>query len=130
MDNTPDAGAEVRRLESLLDAARLLNATLELKELTEIILDVVRAEVPVDRISVFVVDRGRNTLHSLVARKSKILKSRCPWAPEQPEQWQRRARSWISPMLTPIPGLNRASIKFSSTVRETFSPCPSITAKV
>src|SRR5437773_1056986 len=69
MDNTPDAGAEVRRLESLLDAARLLNSTLELKELTEIILDVVRAEVPVDRISVFVVDRGRNTLHSLVAQE-------------------------------------------------------------
>src|SRR5437016_13448630 len=69
MDNTPDAGAEVRRLESLLDAARLLNSTLELKELTEIILAVVRAEVPVDRISVFVVDRGGNTLHSLVAQE-------------------------------------------------------------
>src|SRR5438876_900993 len=69
MDNTPDTGAEVRRLETLLDAARLLNSTLELKELTQIILDVVRAEVPVDRISVFVVDRGRNTLHSLVAQE-------------------------------------------------------------
>src|SRR5437879_6855920 len=69
MDNTPDAGAEVRRLESLLDAARLLNSALELKELTEIILDVVRAEVPVDRISVLVVDRGRNALHSMVAQE-------------------------------------------------------------
>src|SRR5437867_13077231 len=68
MENTPDTGAEVRRLETLLDAARLLNSTLELKELTQIILDVVRAEVPVERLSVFVVDRGKNTLHSLVAQ--------------------------------------------------------------
>src|SRR5215510_12858049 len=69
MENMPDVGAEVRRLETLLDAARLLNSTLELKELTQIILDVVRAEVPVDRVSVFVVDRGRNGLHSLVAQE-------------------------------------------------------------
>ncbi len=78
MDNTPDAGAEVRRLETLLDAARLLNSTLELKELTQIILDVVRAEVPVDRISVFVVDRGRNSLHSLVAQEVKDFEITLP----------------------------------------------------
>ncbi len=69
MNNTPDTSVELRRLQTLLDAARLLNSTLELKELTQIILDVVRAEVPVDRVSVFVVDRGRNGLHSLVAQE-------------------------------------------------------------
>ena len=69
MNTSPDRGGEVRRLQTLLDAARLLNSTLELKELTQIILDVVRAEVPVNRISVFVVDRGRNLLHSLVAQE-------------------------------------------------------------
>jgi len=69
VNNTPDTGVELRRLQTLLDAARLLNSTLELKELTQIILDVVRAEVPVDRISVFVVDRGRNTLYSIVAQE-------------------------------------------------------------
>src|SRR5947208_11011546 len=68
MENTPDTGAEVRRLETLLDAARLLNSTLELKEVTQIILDVVRAEVPVERLSVFVVDRQQKMLHSLVAQ--------------------------------------------------------------
>src|SRR5437899_4603638 len=69
MNTSPDRGGEGRRLQTLLDAARLLNSTLELKELTQIILDVVRAEVPVNRISVFVVDRGRNVLHSLVAQE-------------------------------------------------------------
>ena len=69
MNTSPGRGGEVRRLQTLLDAARLLNSTLELKELTQIILDVVRAEVPVNRISVFVVDRGRNVLHSLVAQE-------------------------------------------------------------
>src|SRR5438034_10080555 len=78
MDTTPEAGAEVRRLETLLDAARLLNSTLELKELTQIILDVVRAEVPVDRISVFVADRGRNSLHSLVAQGVKDFEITLP----------------------------------------------------
>ena len=69
MKDTQEAGPDVRRLQTLLDAARLLNSTLELKELTQIILDVVRAEVPVDRLSVFVVDRGKNSLHSLVAQQ-------------------------------------------------------------
>ena len=69
MNNTRDTGVELRRLQTLLDAARLLNSTLELKELTQIILDVVRTEVPVDRVSVFVVDRARNGLYSLVAQE-------------------------------------------------------------
>src|SRR5437667_4960472 len=69
VNNTRDTGVELRRLQTLLDAARLLNSTLELKELTQIILDVVRTEVPVDRVSVFVVDRARNGLYSLVAQE-------------------------------------------------------------
>ena len=60
---------EIQRLQILLDAARLLNSTLELNELTRIILEVVRSEVPVERVTVFVVDRARKTLHSLVAQE-------------------------------------------------------------
>src|SRR5262249_55298145 len=67
MDQTPNS-KELHRLETMLDAARLLNSTLELKEITQIILHVVRAEVPVERLSVFVVDRARNSIHSLVAQ--------------------------------------------------------------
>src|SRR2546422_2357175 len=61
-------GLELHLLQTLLEAAGLLNSTLELKDLTQIILDVVRAEVPVERVSVFVVDRTRNSVHTLVAQ--------------------------------------------------------------
>jgi GAF domain-containing protein len=62
------SGNEIQRLQTLLETVRLLNSTLELKELTGIILEVVRAEIAVERISVFVVDRSRNTLHALVTQ--------------------------------------------------------------
>ncbi len=67
-DTRKNATAKIQRLEALLDAARLLNSTLELKELTGIILEVVRAQVPVERVTVFVVDRAPKMLHSLVAQ--------------------------------------------------------------
>ncbi len=67
MRETPGSGLERHQLRALLDAARLLNSTLELKEVTQIIIDVVRAEVPVERLSLFVVDSRSNKLHSLVA---------------------------------------------------------------
>ncbi len=60
---------EIQRLQTLLETVRLLNSTLELEELTRIILEVVRAEIAVERISVFVVDRSRNTLRPLVAQE-------------------------------------------------------------
>jgi signal transduction protein with GAF and PtsI domain len=68
-EDMPDSKQELHRFQTLLDAARLLNSTLELKEVTQIILDVVRAEVEVERVSVFVVDRAGKTLHSLVAQE-------------------------------------------------------------
>ncbi len=58
----------VRRLERLLDASRLLNSTLELAELTEIVLRLVRDEVPVDRCTLFVVDRRQMLLRSFIAQ--------------------------------------------------------------
>jgi signal transduction histidine kinase len=60
---------EVHRLQTLLETVRLLNSTLELKELTRIILEVVRAEIAVERISVFQVDPARQTLRPLVAQE-------------------------------------------------------------
>ncbi len=58
----------VRRLERLLDASRLLNSTLELAELTEIVLRIVRDEVPVDRCTLFVLDRRQMLLRSFIAQ--------------------------------------------------------------
>src|SRR5438552_17536477 len=59
---------DIDRLQRTLDAARLLQSTLDLKQLTAIILEIVRNEIPVDRVTAFILDRKRNLLHSLVAQ--------------------------------------------------------------
>src|SRR5262245_1378764 len=67
--------ARNRRLERLLEASRLLNSTLEVEELTEIVLHIVQDEVPVDRCTLYVLDRRQNVLRSFVAQgidKSEI----------------------------------------------------------
>src|SRR5882672_1715271 len=58
----------VRRLEHLLDASRLLNSTLELAELTEIVLRILQDELPIERCTLFVVDWRRRLLRSLIAQ--------------------------------------------------------------
>src|SRR6266481_6670787 len=66
---TPDSSSEqVRRLQRLLDAAMLLNSTLALNDLTEIILEIVRADVPVERVTAFRVDQETQQVLSLVAQ--------------------------------------------------------------
>jgi GAF domain-containing protein len=60
---------ETHRLQALLETVRLLNSTLELKALTGIIMEVVRSEIAVERISVFIVDRATNTLQALIAQE-------------------------------------------------------------
>jgi C4-dicarboxylate-specific signal transduction histidine kinase len=59
----------VRRLERLLDASRLVNSTLEVHELMEIALRIVRYEIPVDRCTLFVVDRKQKVLRSFIAQR-------------------------------------------------------------
>src|SRR5438552_3710735 len=68
MRTETDNSTHVRRLERLLEASRLLNSTLELTELTEIVLRIVKDEVPVDRCTLFVIDRQRQALRSFVAQ--------------------------------------------------------------
>jgi signal transduction histidine kinase len=63
-----ETSIHVRRLERLLEASRLLNSTLELTELTEIVLRIVKDEVPVDRCTLFVIDRQRKALRSFMAQ--------------------------------------------------------------
>src|SRR5262245_1223651 len=67
--------AQNRRLERLLEASRLLNSTLEVEELTEIVLHIVQDEVPVDRCTLYVLHRRQNLLRSFIAQgvpKSEI----------------------------------------------------------
>src|SRR5262245_45877923 len=68
MDKDAPVLEYVRRLERLLEASRLLNSTLELGELMDITLRIVRDEVPVDRCTLFFVDRTKNVLRSFLAQ--------------------------------------------------------------
>jgi len=63
-----DVLRSVERLHRILEAAKLLNSTLDLEELTTIILRIVREEVGTDRGTVFVIDREHNQLRSIVAQ--------------------------------------------------------------
>src|SRR5439155_12955471 len=63
-----EAIRRIARLHRILEASKLLNSTLDLAELTGIILRIVRDEVNTDRGTVFVLERNRGVLHSLVAQ--------------------------------------------------------------
>ena len=73
MSSTPDLNEElsraVDRLTRIVDATKLLNSTLDLSELTRIILQIVRDEVGVERGTVFVVSEDGERLRSLVAQE-------------------------------------------------------------
>jgi sigma-B regulation protein RsbU (phosphoserine phosphatase) len=58
----------VERLHRILEAAKLLNSTLDINKLTRIILRIVREEVGIDRGTVFVVDKARKLVRSVVAQ--------------------------------------------------------------
>ncbi len=58
---------QVTQLSSLVEATRLLNSTLDLAELLELILKIARREVQADRGTVFLVDREHQELWSIVA---------------------------------------------------------------
>lgn len=69
MQSHQEAIRSVDRLRRILEAAKLLNSTLDLSELTRIILKIVREEVGIDRGTVFVFDRSRGQLRSIVAQE-------------------------------------------------------------
>src|SRR5688572_1650126 len=64
----PDASHDVRLLKRLLECTRLLNSTLDLRELTKIILGIIQNELDFERGTVFVLDSERQFLRSFVAQ--------------------------------------------------------------
>ena len=62
-----EAIRNVNRLRRILEATKLLNSTIDLAELTRIILKIVREEMHIDRATVYVVDRERRQIRSIVA---------------------------------------------------------------
>src|SRR5437667_10411261 len=63
-----EAASELRRLQRLLETSRLLNSTLELEELTEIVLQILQDELPIERCTLFALDRRNKLLRSVVAQ--------------------------------------------------------------
>ncbi len=63
-----EAIRNVGRLRRILEAVKLLNTTIDLAELTAIILKIVREEVGVDRATVFLVDGEHQEIRSVVAQ--------------------------------------------------------------
>jgi sigma-B regulation protein RsbU (phosphoserine phosphatase) len=64
---TQQKDKRINQLSLLFEATRLLNSTLDLAELLELILKIARAEVKADRGTVFLVDQRRHELWSIAA---------------------------------------------------------------
>ena len=70
---------QITQLSLLFEATRLLNSTLDLAELLELILKIARQEVKADRGSVFLVDGKQKELWSIVAFGLDHQEIRIPW---------------------------------------------------
>jgi sigma-B regulation protein RsbU (phosphoserine phosphatase) len=70
---------QITQLSLLFEATRLLNSTLDLAELLELILKIARQEVKADRGSVFLVDNKHKELWSIVAFGLDHQEIRIPW---------------------------------------------------
>jgi len=69
----------INQLSLLFDATRLLNSTLDLAELLELILKIARTEVKADRGTVFLVDQRRGELWSIAASGLEHQELRIPF---------------------------------------------------
>lgn len=65
--NAQEQKKQITQLSLLFEATRLLNSTLDLAELLDLILKIARQETLADRGSVFLVDKVHNQLWSIVA---------------------------------------------------------------
>jgi signal transduction histidine kinase len=64
-----EAASELRKFRRLLETSRLLNSTLELQELTEIVLRILYDELPIERCTLFILDRRQKSLRSVMAQE-------------------------------------------------------------
>jgi len=70
---------QIQQLSLLFEATRLLNSTLDLAELLELILRIARTEVKADRGTVFLVDKEKRELWSIVAQGLDRQEIRIPF---------------------------------------------------
>jgi GAF domain-containing protein len=72
------AGERGRRLEKLVEASRVINSTLELDRLLQLILDAATEGVGADRGTLYLVDRERGELWSKVLQGDELVEIRLP----------------------------------------------------
>jgi sigma-B regulation protein RsbU (phosphoserine phosphatase) len=70
---------QIQQLSLLFEATRLLNSTLDLAELLELILRIARTEVKADRGTVFLVEKQKKELWSIVAQGLESQEIRIPF---------------------------------------------------
>jgi serine phosphatase RsbU (regulator of sigma subunit) len=76
---TEDSQKTITQLSLLFEATRLLNSTLDLAELLDLILKIARTELKADRGSVFLVDKAHKELWSIVASGLEHQEIRIPF---------------------------------------------------
>ncbi len=69
----------IQQLSLLFEASRLLNSTLDLAELLELILRIARTEVKADRGTIFLADKEKKELWSIVAQGLESQEIRVPY---------------------------------------------------
>ncbi|HEU5402447.1 MAG TPA: SpoIIE family protein phosphatase [Terriglobales bacterium] len=77
--STEESQRQIQQLSLLFEATRLLNSTLDLAELLELILRIARTEVKADRGTVFLVDKLKKELWSIVAQGLESQEIRVPF---------------------------------------------------
>jgi sigma-B regulation protein RsbU (phosphoserine phosphatase) len=79
LDRQTDASSrEIHKLRSLIEAAKVLNSTLDLDKLLEVILETALGLVEGDRGTVYLVDRDRGELWSRVLKGEQHIEIRMP----------------------------------------------------
>jgi sigma-B regulation protein RsbU (phosphoserine phosphatase) len=68
----------IRRLESLIEASKLLNSTLNIDKLLRIILELTTQNLSADRGTIYLVDESRNELWSRVLKGNEFVEIRLP----------------------------------------------------
>jgi len=73
-----DSSSYVHRLESLIEASKILNKTLDLDELLKVILDLTTKNLDADRGTIYLIDRERKELWSRVLKGKELVEIRLP----------------------------------------------------
>lgn len=73
-----DTTSYVHRLESLIEASKILNKTLDLDELLKVILDLTTKNLEADRGTIYLIDKDRKELWSRVLKGKELVEIRLP----------------------------------------------------